>query len=139
MGKLPEELLEIMRPEHHELRIIRRGVRVEISAGCELDYRVRLAQVRGEISLAINGLGIGHGDGERRTGETPVPREGQEMIGDEDPFEDGGEDDDAGPEIGGMECAADDLAERRRIWDMEDDDPYGMTNPPRHRDDGRED
>jgi len=113
MDELPDELLEIIKPEQHEFRYIVRGIRVEICAGCELDFRIRLMKARTQITLAINGLpgtgnrqpATGDGDGERRTGETPVPRGGQEMIGDEDPFGDGGEDDEAGPEIGGMECA----------------------------------
>jgi len=70
-------------------------VLLHVTAGCELEYRIRLMQVRNEINLELTAIpergagGTGRGAGGR----------GQD---DEDPFSDGGEGE-PGPAIAAME------------------------------------
>ena len=112
---MSEELRAITAPEAHELVFAFRGVRVEIAAGCELDFRIRLMQARNQITLALNALPAGEGGQTATAHGQDCPCHERHGNGD-GPFDDGGEDDE-GPEIGGgMEC-----------WD-EGDGPAGTFN-----------
>ena len=108
---IPDELRAIMEPRMHKLVMVRRGVYLVVCAGCALDYRVRLAQVRNAITMELNAIPAADDNGGPDSGPAPPTTtagdgpfdDGGEGDG-EDLFSDGGEDDE-GPEIGGgMEC-----------------------------------